>query len=53
MDLADKASAVTKLLSENKRLKEQLANLGIYDKADLASKEKAAHLKLNQGVEIR
>ena len=52
-DLADKASVVSKLLSENKRLKEQLAGLGIHDAVDLASKDKVRDMKLNQGVEIR
>ena len=53
VDLADKASAVSKLLSENKRLKESLAKLGIHDAVDLATKEEHANGNLNQGVALR
>ena len=39
VDLADKAAAVSKLLAENKRLKDSLEKLGIHDAVDLATKE--------------
>lgn len=50
VDLADKASVVKKLLDENKRMKEQLAAMGIHDAVDLATKDEVAKIGLNQGV---
>ena len=53
MDFADKASVVAKLLAENKRLKEELAALGVHDAVDLAKKEEVKHMQLSQGAALR
>ena len=53
VDLADKAAAVSKLLSENKRLKEELAKLGIHEEKDLHSKDQATKDALEKGIMIR